>query len=340
MAGTTIRKKPYPQRKTYSLPIVTNALTHAISLTSSIFINPGDKVVLSNHFWGNYNLYFNVTLGAELSPFELFENNKNFNNQAFEKALLEATQEKDKVTVILNFPNNPTGYSIKKDEIKGIVHSIQKIANMDKKVVVICDDAYFGLFFEDNTLKESAFAYLADCHENVLAIKIDGATKEDYVWGLRCGFLTFACKKSSPELYKALEEKAAGMIRATISNVSNLGQKIVLDSLNSPDYKQEKEKCFTIIKKRYEMVKETLNNEKFAKYFTPFPYNSGYFMAMRINDSSIIADEFRQYLLKNKGIGVIAIGERTIRITFSCVEVEDIEPLFNKIYEAAEEYIK
>ena len=38
--------------------------------------------------------------------------------------------------------------------------------------------------YEEGIEKESLFTYLCDLHENVLAIKIDGATKEDYVWGL------------------------------------------------------------------------------------------------------------------------------------------------------------
>jgi len=35
------------------------------------------------------------------------------------------------------------------------------------------------------------FGKLANAHPNLLAIKLDGATKELFVWGLRCGFITY-----------------------------------------------------------------------------------------------------------------------------------------------------
>ena len=70
---------------------------------------------------------------------------------------------------------------------------IKDCAETGAKILICCDDAYFGLNYEENIETQSLFAYLADIHENVLAVKIDGPTKEDYVWGLRCGFLTFGC---------------------------------------------------------------------------------------------------------------------------------------------------
>ena len=40
-------------------------------------------------------------------------------------------------------------------------------------------------------MTESLFGLLAGRHPNLLAVKLDGATKELFVWGLRCGFITF-----------------------------------------------------------------------------------------------------------------------------------------------------
>ena len=331
-----LEKNPEMRGKLTSSPVVTNALTHGISLVSSLVMNPGDKIVLSDHFWGNYNLFFNVTLQAEMLKFTLFDDNGGFNHASFKETLLSAAEGTDKVTVILNFPNNPTGYSVRESEVAGIVAAVKEVADTGTNVVVICDDAYFGLFFEEDVLKESVFGYLADCHERVLAIKVDGATKEDYVWGLRCGFLTFGCKNASEDLYKALEQKAGGAIRATISNVSNLSQQMVLNSLTSDDYASQKQEKFDIMKSRYDKVKAVLSQDKFAKYFTPYPYNSGYFMTMKLN-IDVKANDYRVYLLKEKGIGTIAIGETNVRVAFSCTDEENIEDLFNKMYEAAEE---
>ncbi len=39
-----------------SRPIVTNALTHGLSLVGDLFVNQGDTILLPEHNWGNYKL--------------------------------------------------------------------------------------------------------------------------------------------------------------------------------------------------------------------------------------------------------------------------------------------
>ncbi len=47
------------------------------------------------------------------------------------------------------------------------------------------------MFFDEQCDRESIFGKLARASNNLLAIKVDGATKEEFVWGLRVGFITF-----------------------------------------------------------------------------------------------------------------------------------------------------
>ena len=49
-------KNPSLQGKEISIPVVTNALTHGMSMSGYMFINPGDRIILPDLFWGNYNL--------------------------------------------------------------------------------------------------------------------------------------------------------------------------------------------------------------------------------------------------------------------------------------------
>ena len=108
--------------------------------------------------------------------------------------------------------------------------------------MAITDDAYFGLFYEDS-MTESLFGKLANLHPRILAIKLDGATKEEYVWGFRTGFITFADgnAEANPKVLTALEKKTMGIIRATISNCPHPGQTFVLEALRSPDFVAPKE---------------------------------------------------------------------------------------------------
>ena len=110
-------------------------------------------------------------------------------------------------------------------------------------LAVILDDAYFGLFYEDS-VKESLFGKLAGLHPRILPIKVDGATKENYAWGLRVGFLTFASDHT--EILDVLEQKTKGLIRGTISSGSHLSQTIILQSLRSSEYEGEKQEKYDI----------------------------------------------------------------------------------------------
>jgi aspartate/methionine/tyrosine aminotransferase len=43
------------------------------------------------------------------------------------------------------------------------------------------------------------------------------------------------------------------------------------------------------------------------------------------------AEKLRVHLLEKYGVGVIALGERNIRVAFSCLEENDIQTLFDCI---------
>jgi hypothetical protein len=49
------------------------------------------------------------------------------------------------------------------------------------------------------------------------------------------------------------------------------------------------------------------------------------------------AERLRKHLLDAYGVGTIAIGERDLRIAFSCLEREHIKDLFDILYTAAKE---
>ena len=317
-----------------SLPITTNALTHGLSMLGYLFVDEEEKIISPNLFWGNYKLIFINGYNAKIDTFETFKDNE-FNVKGLKEKLSE---EGEKKIVLLNFPNNPTGYTPTVKEVKDIVTTIKESAEAGKKILVICDDAYFGLVYEDGIEKESIFAYIADLHENVLAVKIDGATKEDYVWGFRVGFISYATKEGSKELYSALESKTSGAVRGNISNDSNLSQSLVFNAFSSSTYQEEKKEKYELLKSRYDEVKKVLEeNKEYGELFTPLPYNSGYFMCIQVKEG-IDAEKVRQILLEKYDTGIIAIPP-IIRVAFSAVAEKDTAELFDNIYKACKDTI-
>jgi aspartate/methionine/tyrosine aminotransferase len=324
-------KNPSLSGKQISLPVVTNALTHGLSVISDMWVNPGDVLALPDKLWGNYSLVFSVRRGARIVNYAFFDDKGHFNLKSFEACLQTEAAKKDKIIVLFNFPNNPTGYTVSNSEADGIVDVLLGLAERGKNILAVTDDAYFGLFYSPDALKESLFAKIIDRHPRLLAIKLDGATKENYVWGLRVGFITYGASLNGnhEQVYDALERKTAGAVRGSISNVSHLSQSIVLKSLSSETYKAEKEEKFGIMKERAEEVKRVLSNPKYRAAWDVYPFNSGYFMCLNLK--TVDAELLRVHLLDKYGVGLISLGTHDLRVAFSCIEKKDVQELFDTI---------
>lgn len=322
-----LRETPSLEGKSFGNPIATNALTHGLSIVADLFADQGDAVIYPDKNWENYELTFGVRRLSDTVNYPLFTEDMGFNSEGLLDALL-AQKERGKAIVLLNFPNNPTGYTPGIKEGEAIVAAILRAAEEGINVVVVSDDAYFGLFFEDS-LKESLFGRLANLHPRVLAVKIDGATKEEFVWGFRVGFITYA--SDSKEVLAALEQKTMGIIRATISSGPHPSQTFVLDALKSPEFAEQKEEKFQIMKGRANKVKALLESGKYGdEVWTYYPFNSGYFMCLKLH--TVPADALRLHLIHNYGLGTIALGETDLRVAFSCIEEDQLEDLFDMVY--------
>ena len=323
-----LKENPSIAGKTISLPIATNALTHGLSIVADLFADAGDAVILPDKNWENYELTFGVRRGAVMVEYPLYDKDNRFNAAGLRDALL-AQKDKGKAIVLLNFPNNPTGYTPGTEECEAIFAAIKDAADAGINVVAVTDDAYFGLFFEDS-VHESLFGRLCGLHERVLPIKVDGATKEEYVWGFRVGFITYG--GSSEAALAALEQKTLGITRATISSGPHPSQTFVLDALKSPDFEAQKAEKFAIMKRRANKVKQLLDSGKYGTEWTYYPFNSGYFMCLKLLTAD--AEAVRQRLLDQYQVGTIALGPTDLRVAFSCIEEPYLEDLFDRIYQA------
>ncbi len=329
-----IMETPSLQGKTFGNPIVTNALTHGLSIAADLFLDPGDRVIIPDKNWENYELTFGIRRGAEIVNYPLYNETGKFNASGLRQAIL-AQKDKGKAVVVLNFPNNPTGYTPGLAECDQIIDAVKAGAEAGIDIVVASDDAYFGLFFEDS-IQESLFGSLANLHPRVLAVKIDGATKEEYVWGFRVGFITYAAPNEA--VLNALEQKTMGIIRATISSGPHPSQTFVLKALQSPDFAAQKRQKYTIIKGRANRVKELLDSGRYEDAWDYYPFNSGYFMCLKLK--TVNAEKLRSHLLDQYGVGTIALGETDLRIAFSCIEEQNLEELYELVYQGVKDLEK
>ena len=311
-----------------SNPVVTNALTHGLGLVGDLFLDPGDPVLSSDLMWENYNLNWETRLEAalQLLPVLRREAHRASTSPGFTAGAREVPRQEARR--LPQLPEQPV--RLHAHQGRGRRRSRRRSPPRPRpgtKLVVCVDDAYYGMFFDDACEKESLFGRLAKASNNLLAVKIDGATKEEFVWGLRVGFITFGVKNGTAAAYKALEDKTAGLIRAYVSNISNPGQSVVLKALNDPDFRKQQAEKVAVLRARAAVVAKECRKAEYADCWDVYPFNSGYFMCLRLKDAD--ADAVRVRLLDDHGVGTIALGKRELRVAFSCLAEAQIPGVFS-----------
>jgi aspartate/methionine/tyrosine aminotransferase len=336
-----MEKNPSLKGRKTTLPAVVSGLTHGLAVLADLFVEPGDTVILPDLFWGNYRLIFADRMEAQIRTFPFFSEGGTLNLSALGEllgSLLSAagaspSSPEGKVILLLNFPNNPTGYSPSSEEAAQLLALLGGTADSGIRLLLICDDAYFGLFYEPDTYPQSIFAEASNLHERILAVKVDGATKENLVWGFRVGFLTFASPglRAEDAVYQALTQKVMGAVRSSVSNSSTLSQSLLLGAMQSPIYGEEKRRVFAILRQRYRRSREILDS--LSGPLRVLPFNSGYFLCF--DTAELSAERLRQKLLKEEGVGTISIQDRYLRVAYSSVDEEKLEELYTTIMRAA-----
>ncbi len=326
-------------------PMVTPGITMGIYVLCRLFLSPGEKAVIPDKRWGNYDAIIKRNLGAEIQSFPMFFNHS-FNYNGMKETIVQIAKSQNKVFLILNFPHNPTGYSPDNVSIKKICAALEEaVKESGKPLVVVTDDAYEGFVYDDSP-KCSIFSYLANINKNILAIKVDGITKELLFWGGRLGMITFAIPPyfgNKKSIETELENKVVGLVRSTISNSTKVIQEAVASIISEPDkFIKERNRVVSSVGERAIAFKKELE-KNICPEITPDPFNSGFFAFLNIKNIS--ADKVADFLLRKHRIGVIPIENKNeningIRITFSSVSKEDIPKLVVGINETVDKLKK
>ncbi len=328
-----LRKNPSLDGVATTRPAVVPGLTAGLAVVGDLLAEPGDTLLLPDLFWGNYRLMFGERRQVQIREFAFFDDDGVFNRSAFAEGARSAA-ESGKLIVLLNFPNNPAGFTPSTADVAFIRETLVGLAD-SVPVVALSDDAYFGLFYDDHAFRESLFSQLADAHENLLAVKVDGATKEDYVWGFRVGFVTMAFRGMTSAHAAALEQKLTGAIRSMVSNSSRLSQSLLLRALEDSRYDEQKADAYRLLEDRFHTLQRILAEQRSsgrAPMLEPLPCNSGYFMSFRCRGLS--AEDLRLALL-DRGVGTIAVRNEYLRVAFAGIDAQGLPELYEEIFQAA-----
>ncbi|MDR3301744.1 MAG: aminotransferase class I/II-fold pyridoxal phosphate-dependent enzyme [Spirochaetaceae bacterium] len=326
-----LAKNPSLQEKNISLPVVVPGITAGISYTADLFLGAGQTIIANDPSWDNYSLIFETRRGASIRGVPFFAGD-GLDLEAIRTAVREEAKS-GAVRIILNFPNNPAGYSPSVEEAAALCECLREAAESGAAVLALCDDAYFGLRYEEGSFPESLFAVLSGLHERIIAVKADGPTKEDYVWGLRVAFLTFGSKGLAAEDFAALIQKLEGAIRSSVSCSNTPAQFLLKKTSADPRSAGEKVRNYELLRARYRAVKQFVAAHEDFMPLRSLPFNSGYFMSFAC--VGFDAETLRRELLARHGIGVVALGGSYIRLAYSSLDEEQIAPVLETIFNTA-----
>jgi aspartate/methionine/tyrosine aminotransferase len=139
--------------------VVTSAGVNALMLVSQLLVDPGDRVVEVVPLWPNLQEIPKI-LNAEVATVAL-----DFSPQGWRLDLdrLLGALKPGTRALYLNSPNNPTGWTVTRDEQRAILEHCRRHG-----IWIFADDAYERLYYEGNHVAPS-FLDLAEPGERVIS---------------------------------------------------------------------------------------------------------------------------------------------------------------------------
>ena len=310
-----------------TLPQVVAGLTHGLSVAADLFGGEGRPVVIPAPFWGNYRQTFGVRTGARIVPAPAYRDRR-FDPGALGAALDELPAGEPAVALV-NFPSNPGGYSPTRIERRTLVGSLAGAAER-RPLLVLCDDAYAGLVFEEEVPRESLFWDLIGLHPNLVPVKVDGATKEFSFFGGRVGFVTFPFPPDS-DIAAALESKLKGLVRGVMGSPVATSQMLLLAALEAPDAEAQVEAIRLLLGERYRALQAALARMD-PRLLRPLPFNSGCFALVELAEElGVAAEEARLHLLEHHDTGLVSVQPRFLRVAFCSVAADAIPEMVGRM---------
>lgn len=322
-------------------PAVVGGLTHGLSLVADLFGGPKRPLVVAKPFWGNYRQIFALRTGAEMITPPAYRNGR-FDPSALSEALAELPdddpQSNHPALVLVNFPSNPGGYSPTAVERAELLDGLVRAAER-RPLLVICDDAYGGLVFEEDVPNRSFFWELVGAHDNLVPVKIDGATKEFAFFGGRVAFLTFGLDLDAGAT-AALENKMQCLIRATIGSPSATSQRMLLATLRSGNALEEVQAIRRVARERYDAIQPAIEALD-PDLLRPLPFNAGFFLLMQLAPGiELDPHDVRRHLIEHHQTGIVATAPDYLRIALCSVAADALPEMLRRVEQAVRELVE
>jgi aromatic-amino-acid transaminase len=290
------------------------ALRHAIAN----FLEPGQALLTTSFFWGPYQ-----TLADEaerkVSTFQMFGENREFSLDAFDRALSSQIKEQGRVLLFLNDPcHNPTGYSMRVDEWRGVVERLLAHAARAPQVPItlLVDMAYFAYAAKD---PRTFVAELRPLLGKVGLLFAWSASKTFTHYGLRVGAIVALV--ADPKERAQTESALVYSSRGTWSNCTRGGQSAITRLLVDKDLKgacdRERAELRALLARRVAAWNAYAPQKKLV-----YPrYEGGFFVTVFHDNAQAKANA-----MKERGVFVVPV-QGALRVALCSVAAADIPRL-------------
>jgi aspartate/methionine/tyrosine aminotransferase len=276
-------------------------------------VNAGEEVLYPNPGFPIYESLVNF-VEAKPVPIPLLEEND---------FRLDPEYVKSKITkktkmIILNYPENPTGGILTKEDLKIIADCI---SNRDD-VFVLADEIYSRILYEG---KHESIASLPGMKEKT--ILLDGFSKTYAMTGWRLGYGV---------MRKDIAQKVAQLMTNSNSCTCSFTQMAGMEALKGSQ--DDAEKMVAEFKRRREVIVDGLNKIKGISCKKP---RGAFYVFPNIKGTGMDCRKLGDHLLYNAGVAVLPgtsfgkYGEGHLRLSFAN-SVENIKKALDRIAKAVE----
>lgn len=288
--------------------VITPGAKPIMFYTILALVNSGEEVLYPNPGFPIYESLINF-VGARPVPIPLLEKNDFRLDPEYVK---EHITKKTKL-IILNYPENPTGGIVTKDDLKVIADCV---ADRDD-LFVLADEIYSRIIYEGKHESIAAFPGMKD-----KTILLDGFSKTYAMTGWRLGYGV---------MRKDIAQKEAQLMTNSNSCPCTFTQIAGIEALQGPQ--TEPERMVAEFKKRREVIVDGLNK---IEGFTCKKPKGAFYVFPNITGTGMDCRKLGDHLLYNAGVAVLpgtsfgSYGEGYLRLSFAN-SVENIKKALDRI---------
>jgi aspartate/methionine/tyrosine aminotransferase len=288
--------------------VITPGAKPIMFYTILALVNSGEEVLYPNPGFPIYESLINF-VGARPVAIPLLEKNDFRLDPEYVK---EHITKKTKL-IILNYPENPTGGIVTKDDLKVIADCV---ADRDD-LFVLADEIYSRIIYEGKHESIAAFPGMKD-----KTILLDGFSKTYAMTGWRLGYGV---------MRKDIAQKEAQLMTNSNSCPCTFTQIAGIEALQGPQ--TEPERMVAEFKKRREVIVDGLNK---IEGFTCKKPKGAFYVFPNITGTGMDCRKLGDHLLYNAGVAVLpgtsfgSYGEGYLRLSFAN-SVENIKKALDRI---------